>query len=79
GANVSDCVYLCNGNNDIHIAEYIRRYGGNVFGINPTHGLKEFCNDYIVKPTDKEHFGRVLEFIDNCGIVCNNTRYTLSI
>ncbi len=59
GAELSNCVYVGNGKNDVSVAKYIVENGGTAVAFNGPPELKEVCT-YSV---DGENFYEVLEYI----------------
>ncbi len=66
GANVSECVYVGNGNNDVSAAKYVVDNGGIAIAFNGTSELRKVCTHSIMQPGGKENFYDVLEYIDLC-------------
>jgi len=64
GVDVSDCVYVGNGNNDVSVAEYVVKNGGIAIAFNGTPGLREVCTYSVEQARGEENFCDVLKYID---------------
>lgn len=63
-ADVSDCVYVGNGNNDVSVAKYVVDNGGTAISFNGTPELREVCTYSVVQPRGEENFLDVLKYMD---------------